>query len=88
MNDRSSVSIDLDKDEALVLFDLLAREVDDRDGAALRPAVEHDGELWALNALHTALERTLTGPFDAAYKEHVGSARAALVVRAGGLWRS
>ena len=44
-----TVSIALSADEAIVLFEILAREIDGNNGSRLRPFTSHEGELWALN---------------------------------------
>lgn len=68
-------TITLSKDEALVLFEWLSREVDDRHGASLAGVLAHPGEYWALNALHCLLERACVAPADLAYAPAVQRAR-------------
>jgi hypothetical protein len=70
-----SVAITLEKDEALVLFELLASEklVKSID-------VAERNALWALEG---ALEKKLAEPFSAEYAELLKSARQSLVDRYG-----
>ena len=72
------VTITLDDDEALVLFEWLSREVDDRDGARLAHVLVSPGEFWALNATHCLLEAQMAAPFQADYAAAVRAARARL----------
>ena len=72
------VTIEIDDDEALVLFEFLQREIDDRK-VQFAAAIEHPAELWALNGMHCALETKLAGPFDARYGELLAAARDRLV---------
>lgn len=74
--------VELTDDEALVLFDLLAdyATVDDGTMLPIKRAAERNA-LWALEA---ALERQLTVPFQANYREQVDHARTRLEERAGG----
>ena len=83
MSDRTGVTLDLDHEEALVLFDFLQREIDVGNGAQLRPAIAHEGELWALNALNCLLEKQLVEPFQPDFASVVVQARAHLVERDG-----
>ena len=77
------VHIALSHDEALVLFDLLSRWIEEKDAAPIKPLVEHDGELWSLNSLLCLLERELGEPFSTDYGKLVDAARARLVERCG-----
>jgi hypothetical protein len=83
MTDQSTVSVTLDRDEALALFAFLAREIDEADAARLRSLSQHDGELWALNGLHLQLERVLSAPLAADYADKLTAAMSALVERSG-----
>ena len=67
--------IELTSDDALVLFDFLAREIDGRKGAKLVGAIEHPAEYWALNGLLGHLEKDLVEPFKSDYRELVDGAR-------------
>ena len=82
-NDDAPVTLALDQDEAVVLFDFLARVLDDRNGSELREVVAHDGELWALTRLWGYLERSLSAPFRPDYGAVVDAARQRLVEHSG-----
>lgn len=75
----SEIKLTLSRDEALVLFELLARWEDDDtlDGMLF------DGEMVALTRLFGALERTLVAPFDPRYRTWLSHARKRLAARAG-----
>jgi len=77
--DEGSVPLALTHDEAVVLFEFLARTLDDENGNRLRDAIRHDGELWALTRLQGYLERALSEPFLEDYKARVEAARQRLV---------
>ena len=67
-----SVKVDLTKDEALVLFEWLARN----DAASGQLVIEDESErnvLWVLEGL---LERLLVEPLRVDYKERLAEARA------------
>lgn len=68
------VTIALEQDEALVLFEALAS----KRLAATEPAERN--ALWALEAL---LERQLAAPFASNYEEQLQAARASIVARMG-----
>jgi hypothetical protein len=76
-------TLNWDCDEALVLFEFLTREIDERNGIRLKSATLHDAELWALNLLQGHLERNLVSPFEENYLEQVSQAREALIERCG-----
>ncbi len=78
-----SLRLELDENAALALFEFLSRTLDEQNGEELRETVVHDGELWALNALHGSLERTLVEPFKADYRIKVENALEMLVVKSG-----
>ncbi len=67
--------IDLRDDEALVLFEWLAREIDDHKQARIAGVIDHPAEFWTLNALHCSLERQLAEPFAANYRDLLAQAR-------------
>jgi hypothetical protein len=71
-------TITLEDDEALVLFEWLSREIEERKGAGLGPAFVSPAEFWALNALHCLLERADVAPVRLDYAEAVAAARARL----------
>jgi hypothetical protein len=75
--------IELTEDEALVLFEMLARSEGDSDERQLR--LEHVAERNALWALHAQLERVLTAPFQRDYDDLLAGARMR-VEAAGGSW--
>ena len=83
MADRTGITLNLDHDEALILFDFLQREIDQGNGEQLRQAVKHDGELWALNGLNCLLEKQLVEPFQIDCEVTVAKARTMLVRRCG-----
>lgn len=69
------IAINLEDDEALVLFDLLAsKQLEDAIGVPERKA------LWALEAL---LEKTLTAPMRPDYSRLLEAARQSLMERYG-----
>ena len=77
------VQLEVTSDQALVLFDFLARELDDRNGEKMKPSCDHDAELWALNSVLRRLEATLVTPFQPDYKELVDQARGKLLAERG-----
>lgn len=77
------LTLNLDDTTALALFDFLSRALDEQNGKKLRDATVHDGELWAMNTLHGALEEALSVPFDANYRADVDAALEMLVVKSG-----
>jgi hypothetical protein len=77
------IEIQLDDDEALALFDFLSRTIDEQNGEKLQDVAVHDGELWALNALHIVLEQALAEPFDEGYCDHVKAALETLKLKTG-----
>ncbi len=78
-----SITIQLSDNKANVLFDFLFRAINDKNGETLAAAIEHEGELWALNGLLGHLEETLTLPFDPDYAQGLAKAREALVTHSG-----
>ncbi len=81
----SDISVKLSNSEALVLFDMLARELDDRDGYKMKFVAERDGEIWALNGLLRTLEATLWQGFHEKFSQFVDDANAGLE-RKNGPW--
>jgi hypothetical protein len=75
----ATVTLELGKDECLVLFELLSRTF--QDDAPLEAKFE--GELQALLRLHGSLEKTLVEPLDPNYENIVRTARKRLVERYG-----
>jgi hypothetical protein len=82
----SAQSPNLSEDERLVLFDLLARLIEDEKGARLLGLAQHDAEIWALNSLYCALERIGATPFSSDYRSAVAAARSRLLEIHGGRW--
>ena len=83
MANQATVHLELDNDEALVLFDYLQREIDDENAVRLKSLTNHDGELWALNGLNCLLERVLAEPFTKKYPALSSQAQESLVERCG-----
>jgi hypothetical protein len=71
MND---ITISLDRNYALVLFELLRRWEDQEPPLPF----EDPSELWALWSLQGSLEKTLAEPFQADYDQLLDRARAAV----------
>lgn len=80
------VLLRLSPDEALVLFEFLARAIDEERGRQLAVIAKHDAELWALNAVHCALESELAEPFRDDYSALLAAARERLAEANGGPW--
>jgi hypothetical protein len=76
------VVLSLAHDDALVLFDLLQRWINDEGGENLRTHVQDDAELWALNTVSCALE-PIMAPLDQNYPNAVLEARSRISERAG-----
>jgi hypothetical protein len=70
-----TVSLTLDRDVALVLFDFLARTADEEGGEPLQEALLYKAELVALLDLLAGLEETLEEPFARDYTRLVETAR-------------
>ena len=75
------ITIELEDHEALVLFEFLAREIDDRNGEQLAKTFVHPAEFWALNSLNCLLERVLAEPFSPQYGELVAAARKQVITQ-------
>jgi hypothetical protein len=73
-----SVSVDLEPDEALVLFELLASRKDLAE--QLKLEAPERNVLWALEA---ALERKLVPPFQSDYETQLSAARKSVLERLG-----
>ena len=73
--DHNSISVHLSRDEALVLFEFLAREAE-AGAEVLR--FEHPAELHALWRVEAQLEKALTEIFSPSYGEILERARQAL----------
>ena len=70
-----NVTVSLTHDEALVLFEWLAREDDDKGGIH----VEHPAEQRVLWQVQAYLEKTLTEPFAPDYDKLLAAARERVV---------
>jgi hypothetical protein len=75
------VSLALDRDVALVVFDFLARTADEEGGEMLQDALLHKAELPALLDLLAVLEERLEEPFASNYERKVEAARERVVDR-------
>ena len=73
-----SASVDLEPDEALVLFELLASRNDLAE--QLKLEAPERNVLWALKA---ALEKKLVAPFQSDYAAQLSAARKSVVKRLG-----
>ena len=73
-----SVSVELDPDVALVLFEMLASR--DDLSAQLKLESPERNSLWALQA---ALEKELVAPLQADYAAQLNAARQSVVARLG-----
>jgi hypothetical protein len=79
-----NVTLKLERNVALVLFDFLARAADKEHGEPLRGAIRHEAELPALWTLLNGLEEVLAEPFAVDYPKRLTKARAGVVERCGG----
>jgi len=79
------ITIQLNEEDALVLFEFLARhdDLDSESGQITGLGIEDPAELYALFALHGALECTLVDLFSDDYQAKVGAARAMVRTRWG-----
>ena len=77
------VSLTLDRDVALVVFDFLARAADEEGGEFLHDALSHEAELPALLDLLVGLEAMLDEPFASDYARRLERARERIAGRAG-----
>lgn len=83
MKQPAVVSLTLDRDVALIVFDFLARTADEEGGEPLQDALLHKAELPALLDLLAALEERLEEPFASNYERKVEAARKRVVDRLG-----
>lgn len=79
------ISIVLGKSEALVLFDLLSREFDLPDYGKFKEVSASGANIWALDGMLSALQKTLVAPFESNYDEQVIEAAAKLIQKRGSL---
>lgn len=78
LSERPDHTFELDRSEAIVLFDWLAREIGERQASNVTSALVHISEFWALNALFGVLEKTLAEPFGPGWRASLAGARAEL----------
>jgi hypothetical protein len=74
----ASVTIKLEADAGVVLYEWFLREIDEREGANLPSALVTMGEFWALNALANILEALMPFEIRAAFRPQVDAGRASL----------
>ncbi len=67
-----NVDISLTKDEALVVFEMLARFCDDDDG---KFSLRHNAEFVAFMRISAQLDKALVEPFQPDYRELLVAAR-------------
>ncbi|MDJ1017594.1 MAG: hypothetical protein QNJ35_13865 [Paracoccaceae bacterium] len=79
------VTLHLEKDEALVLFAILTRELEQDDWGKFSSFSSSAAEVLALILLQCALETELVEPFESNYDELVARAKSKLVERYGDL---
>ncbi len=79
------IRIALGQSEALVLFDLLSREFDVPDYGKFREVSVSAANIWALDGVLAALQKTLVVQFANNYDEQIREAGAELVQRRGPL---
>jgi hypothetical protein len=75
---KENITVELTADEALVLFEFVARFTNDDT-----LTIEHGGEKAALWHLCAALEKTLVDPLESNYDELLSAARDRLAEGAG-----
>jgi hypothetical protein len=72
----NKISIKMKKSEAIVLFDLLSRNLDDKNSLTIE--LSHDSEDVVLNNILCILETELSSQFNKDYDDIVSGARLAL----------
>lgn len=80
-----TVTITLNRDEAIVLHEWLARVVDDENAEGIEETLEDDAEVWALDAVLILLERALDEPLSENFERILKGARKRLK-EANGAW--
>jgi hypothetical protein len=75
---KEDVVLTLDREQALVLFDLLQRLTEDEE-ARLLPLLNSSAEFAVLCAMNNQLEKTLAEPFSEHYEELLKKARAQII---------
>jgi hypothetical protein len=84
--DETRISIELERDEALVLSSLLSRWIESEHGRTIGNHTRDDAEIWALNALHCLLEKHVSETFDPKYEKVIREACEQIRDRNGGPW--
>ena len=64
----NEISVSLNSDEAIVLFELLSRWINDNRAPTADKSFEHSSELATLQNVLTSLESQLAAPFRQDYK--------------------
>lgn len=68
-------TLNLEDHEALVLFELLQREITDRKEKRLTGVIDHPAEFWVLNSISCMMEPMMAEPFLGEYPDLVDKAR-------------
>ncbi len=79
---KNEVVLPLSKEHALVLFELLQRLTEDREGELL-PLLHSSAEFAVLCAINSTLEKTLSEPFLDNYEDVLKKARASIIKKTG-----
>lgn len=79
------VNVSLPNSAALVIFEMLSRQLDPSGERSKADVGVDDAEKLALNELLGQLERRLVEPFDARYMQLLEEAKSDLLNRGGGL---
>ena len=82
--DNETITIVLDRAVALVLFEFLARNIDEEDAEPLTGSLDDQAELAALASLLVELDETLSEPLDDDYRALLAAARATVARRFAG----
>jgi hypothetical protein len=80
------ITIELDREEALVLLDLLFRWIGQEHGKAILCHIRDDAEIWALNALFCLLETQVPEILSPDYDKDLQEACERLRERFGDSW--
>jgi hypothetical protein len=70
--DETRISIELDREEALVLSNLLFRWIEQEHGRKIHTFIKDDAEIWALNTLFCLLETQVPEVFSPDYDKTLG----------------
>ncbi|MGY6770376.1 hypothetical protein [Komagataeibacter sp. NFXK3] len=85
MEQEEGVCITLDRAEALILFEILSREMNRPQYGKFQAFAGSDAQIWAFDGLLAALERVLPEPFSHDYDRLLPEAARALIRRRGRL---